>query len=115
MSEFFKPEDFNFTVFASSANEEMANQANKLLKERGTIVYGEPYKANIWGQDRWNTATNQALLINIEEIPKKICEHWPTTIYKGVISEAYGATNDLAVRGVCRFCGINLKAKWEPA
>lgn len=103
---FFKPKDFELskTNFCDLCTVEIAKTANKLLEERGVRVYGQQYgPTNHWNFDEVNHPDNtyQALLINIEEIPKKECEHEPANKY---ISQEH----------FCVLCGIKLKLKWEP-
>jgi hypothetical protein len=50
--------------------------------------------------------THQALLVCIEKLPKKECEHEPAVYLGGNNIEGYGAN--------CKRCGVKLKAKWEP-
>lgn len=111
---FFKPEDFIYHVTASVAHD-ITHIANKLLEERGEKAYGTVTRG--WRDPHTftrvlypTTETHQALLINIEAIPKKECEH-------SVAS--YRHANGVWTIGaaICGKCGINLKPpeKWEPA
>jgi hypothetical protein len=78
MSEpFFKPEDFfdefkdlkALAVFA-------ANKANRLLQERGTVVYGFEKLSgpNYWSEFKDDDQTHVALLICVEPIAKDSAE-----------------------------------------
>ncbi len=102
MSEFFKPEDFgNLSVCAGIAN--------KILKERGTVVYGNVGSVTdefMWKVKHIGIDTHQALLINIEELPRKECEHSPglDSNWKNILGYH------------CTICGIKLKpGSWTKA
>lgn len=73
--EFFKPGDF---VSEGVAYKSIADRANHLLKERGTVVYGTPDETHLWDiypsgdDDRLDfDDTHTALLINIQPIAKE--------------------------------------------
>lgn len=75
MSEFFKPEDYNVESerFGLCLT---IDKANRLLRERGTVVYGsknesldESFQGN-WFRSAFERATHTALLIAIEPIER---------------------------------------------
>lgn len=105
---FFKPEDFMTKTAvddADSYQQTLANKCNRLLQERGVRVYGRlkdgtinpPSLSSYITPD---AETHQALLVAIEELPKKECKHEPSH-YLGPIE--------------CKHCGVALKARWEAA
>lgn len=68
---FFKPSDFAAFMTTDGQRKFCADQANRLLQERGTVVYGCDGNADIaWFTDSGSCDTHQALLINIREIEK---------------------------------------------
>lgn len=118
---FFKREDFDWRNIPDlqfkeqrddgsivRTDEVLAKAANAKLEREGFRVYGTPSSNNLWVkteagevQEPYSGNSHQALLINIEELPKKPCEHEPSTI--GFAGHA------------CKHCGVKLKAKWEVA
>jgi hypothetical protein len=110
MKPFFKPEDFNGCHDYGS----MAYKANALLQERGMPTWLDKVASN-YDVYEFNGATHQALLVCIEELPKKPCEHesvhdlkTQTWLSEGKISSSYFLWE-------CKHCGVKLKAKWEVA
>lgn len=103
---FFKPEDFNDQRFFFGAlGAQIAERANAVLAERGVRVYGVEYdETGIYRRHTRPQDTHQALLVAIEELPKKECEH-----------NGYAVTGLLNTDFKCQNCGIKLRAKWEPA
>lgn len=94
---FFKPEDFQFFDYAEAKtwSEHAANQANRLLKERGTVVCGRINGDKGWTERRqlptetesFSKRTHTALLINIQKIDQ--CEIWPGYKNKNGYGYAY--------------------------
>jgi hypothetical protein len=85
---FFKPEDFPYSSISAISNGaavssyDIADRANQLLAERGTVVYGNlnnNMQGN-WSEDIESTfikanSNHKALLINIEPIePARGCK-----------------------------------------
>jgi hypothetical protein len=110
----FKPLDFNFTF--PDSRQMAADEANRILTEwiekNGVRVYGvidpaeERGKDFIMGTKNDKHDTHQAILINIEEIEKKPCEHEPTIT-------SYLGTYD-TIKPVCLYCGKKLRpTRWE--
>lgn len=84
MPEFFKPEDFEIDADTKKKYSDwmqyISDKANRLLKERGTVVYGRICSGRDDGWFENNLATtlngfkehtHQALLINIQPIEKE--------------------------------------------
>ncbi len=114
MSEFFKEEDFDDEAGGYGPYAEtLANLANKHIKNRGTIIYCGP--SNTWSEYHWtndgksSVDTHRAVMINIEEIPKKKCKkHIPQ--FEQSISGGYW----MITNNICGECGIKLKVRWDP-
>ena len=103
--DFFKPEDFECDQFVLPREVwlKIVLQANRILRERGQVVYS-PGIAEMWNDIRDNQDTYKALLVCIEEIEKKKCEH----IY--VTAGGPDAVNYFK----CCMCGAKLKpTAWE--
>jgi hypothetical protein len=66
---FFKPEDFQGFFFTDSF---LAEHCNRLLAERGTVVYG--YQQDLWTSDPESEDQYKALLINVEPIEPDTAE-----------------------------------------
>lgn len=134
---FFKPEDFHPLsrvhggIYQTMGEyEAMAHLANKLLEERSERVYGirrQPGSGCFIESGPSVIDTHTALLINIEELPKKECEHEPD-VYEAKVSWVGGpydpsikdfnrteitSYSQLVTSGKCKHCGLKLKAKWE--
>ncbi len=110
MSEFFCAKDF-MGISPDEGLEGFANKANELIKERGKRVYGFNHlKSDHWSWSNLKEPdlepfdTHQALLINIEELPRKECTH---DIDTAELFKTYGFLN-----AKCRHCGISVRAKW---
>lgn len=111
MKPFFNPSDFAYDY----TDEEKAATANAKLQkliEASPVVYG-------MGDDRenfnkWKSPhhTHQALLMFIEPIVKKECEHAPSV--ETCIVRGDGLLKEFSTSGKCKHCGIELKATWEP-
>lgn len=117
---FFKPEDFEKVRTSPFSGDELlpllsAELANAKLEREGVRVYGQKddEEGCGWTMDEesghpW--ATHHALLIGIEELPKKECEHEgyeaKTEFSNGVITSRVFA---------CKHCGVKLKPKWVVA
>lgn len=73
--EFFKPEDFAAFMTTNGQRNYCADQANRLLAKRGTVVFGHwkgPSQPAYWGPREGNRFddTHTALLINIQPIAR---------------------------------------------
>ncbi len=111
MSEFFKAEDFEgrSVVHASDGSPavftgDAARIANRILKERGTVVWS-PNELN-WYPETGPLAKYQAIVVNIEEMTSKECEHSPglDSNWKNILGYH------------CTICGIKLKpGSWTKA
>lgn len=119
---FFKKEDFKVCDSSDRMHPSIlaADVANKLLEERGVRVYGNkgPYddvmsmKGSNWtSYYSYSTHTRQALLINIEELKKKECEHTKLDSLNYKTNAAEDCLESL--NAICK-CGVKLKATWEP-
>ncbi len=80
MKPFFKPEDFNVIEFVN--HDDIAAVANQLIQQRGVRVYGygeTPMASSLWnmnGPEKERAPhTHSALLVCIEELPKRECKH----------------------------------------
>lgn len=104
--EMFKTEDFADCFTDSHA----AENANRIITERGVRVSGVLDQQGNWFFNQLNLAshTHQALLVCIEELPKKKCEHEPAD---GIVHIINSGTE----YNPCKRCGVKLKAKWEVA
>jgi hypothetical protein len=78
---------------------------DKLFKD-AVRVYGH-CDNTVWGNEK-HGATHKAVLIGIEEIEPKTCDHKIV-----VIAEGINGPLENVVWG-CGKCGKKLKAKWEP-
>lgn len=62
-------------------------------------------------------ATHSALLIDITEMPKKLCEHEATDfkipIPSGPLGKHLVIHSTFVDNSRCRFCNVPLQAKWE--
>ncbi len=112
---FFKPSDFIY----KSTNEdfldidvhEAADIANRLLAERGVRVraFHDPLAPGFteWRDEAPNNKqTHQGLLVCVEPLPKRECEH-------EAIEEVLGLVDGFVYVPECKHCGVALKAKWE--
>lgn len=109
---FFKEEDFNKIIAPFCDCRTLAKLSNFFLYQRGVRVYGSDKRPlDGWNEKTYESTTHQALLINIEELPKKECEH------KNII--AVGMPDELSKSGPyfelkqpridCVDCGKELK------
>lgn len=107
----FKPEDFPLSALSPAqglpgASAKQAQEVfEKWLKENGKVVYGIP-ESNF---NRWQTFTSSddthtGLLIMVEEIKPKECEH------KEILPVIINATG---THSKCADCGKNMRIKWE--
>jgi hypothetical protein len=88
----------------------IADKANHLLEERGVRVYqmdktkGPP----LWYQaeNSSKNSSHTALLVAIEELPKKECEHAPI---EEIVGHIYGPV----YIPECKHCGVDLTATWS--
>lgn len=110
---FFKPEDF----IEHYRGHGIAEKANRLLQERRVRVTGTTNEVKMGAiapvRTSWHSPfenkddTHQALLVCIEELPKKECEHEGFVDAKGALHINWPP--------YCLKCGVKLKAKWEVA
>ncbi len=104
----FKAEDFYDLMSpvygGRSMSKDFADFCNRILLERGVRVYGETKDGFFWHRVGPAIADKkQGLLVCIEELPKKECEHKP---------EKYIMEGQVLTGGFCH-CGVKLKAKWD--
>jgi hypothetical protein len=95
----------------SEAAAKLANSVlDKYRAEHGVVVYGRNATGHAFDSagPAYND-THRALLIDIEPIEVKPCEHEP---HINIFNHEDGIT---AISDSCKHCGIKLKAKWEPA
>ncbi len=115
---FFKPEDFSkadYPIPGMSPDihpRHAADIANAKLEREGVRVTGVIKNSTVavpFGQVLGAVDTHQALLIGIEELPKKpeVCEHESEKQPGGNLTTWYLPR--------CTHCGVKLKAKWEVA
>lgn len=106
---FFTAEDFITATSEPQTPHSVAELANLKLQREATVVYGSAnhnkaiFNWEVFGGDD-GEHTHRALLICVEEIEKKPCEHEPVTAFHG---------SDDCFIPACRKCGVKLKAKWE--
>ncbi len=108
MKPFFKPHNF---ITAMTTDEyvpdhvaDIANAKLQNLIEASPKAYGNSTQFDIVSKPT-SSDTHSAVIMFIEEIPKKDCAHEPS----------WGV--HLSFReniATCKHCGIELKAKWEP-
>ena len=101
--EFFKPEDFG--TGNNQQKESAAFYANmKLQAALGPVVYGEADTGTqCFSPHKGFSDTHQAHLFNVQPIQKKECKHErEAKMVLGYPDKSF-----------CRFCGIELVAKWE--
>lgn len=112
----FVPADFKWGAVTKIPLVEAAHLANRrlaeMLSEHAIVVYGAMgYQGREWStlqrSDKGRTLipsnfindTHRALLINVEEIEKKVCEHKPEV-------NAFNLFR-------CEHCKVPIKPKWE--
>lgn len=106
MKQFFTADDFDsfdLSVGEGIGPHHAAELANEKLQREGVVVYGSK-NYPLWStrNDMPKTDTHRALLINIEEIEKKHCEHEPARNVAGNYEPA------------CYKCNVKLKPTgWE--
>ncbi len=73
MIKFFKPEDFSTVPIVHLDYESAADRANKLLDERGLLLYGKRYmiSPSEWNEIDDGKNNHKALLVCIEPLVKK--------------------------------------------
>jgi len=118
LKDFFKSEDFNSWSKHPQTLTSLANQKlNKWLEENAIKVTGNLNAygiAAVFDTSKNRDHTHQALLINIEPIEKKKCEHVPRLL----ITERFEKTHNfmemqssLSLDNIkCADCGVKLKA-----
>lgn len=92
----------------------IADIANAILEERGTKVYAE--FSDEWKITKDHRTAYQALIVCIEEIPKKECAHEPYPYTEvSVLLDGFSFDNG-HVEFKCRRCGVKLlPTVWWPA
>jgi hypothetical protein len=83
---------------------------DKLFKDAVAVTAhtcNDGTRGNVWHERRSEEVTHQALLIGIEEIEPKTCDHKIV-----VIAEGINGPLENVVWG-CGKCGKKLRAKWE--
>lgn len=123
----FKPEDFMASASSEKSNSLRPREAAFLANAKLLELF-EGAKVVYWREDSLGSSnkmftktpqdTHTALLICIEELPKKECVHelGEIGLYDtGTIAERMREGRKLLAFGKCRHCGIELKPKWEPA
>lgn len=111
---FFKPEDFadgrpDWSPHAAAmANAKLEREGLRVYLHKSTVTDGW-----IWHvlHKNFGYSSHTAILINIEELPKKPCEHEPARF-----STSMRFTSDfknVETSYLCKHCGVSLKAKWE--
>ena len=87
-----------------------ASIANRLLEERGVRVYMIKRDDHLpFGDvcaDQYPYHDSQALLVCVEPLPAKVCEHQPR------IGMEFHEDKFVYIPE-CKHCGVALKAKWE--
>ena len=103
----FKPEDFEpFYMDKKQLSDHASRILTEWIEKNGVKVYGVPYQANCstgFHEIKSQYDTHQAILIDIQEIEKKPCDH--------IFNLNYGI--DLVPqKAECKKCGFKLKANW---
>lgn len=104
------PHSWNYVIRI----EEAVAKAQEILNEaldKAVRVYtkmqtnGHPLdRDQFWNiRDNGSDPSHQALIVCIEELPKKQCEHEP---------HEQDYMDHKAYRNICKHCGVKLKAKW---
>ena len=115
---FFTAEDFENYIKAIGLSNHVAkivaDIAESKLQCDAKVVYvcDYPWQSTTLHFAQPVDATHTGLLICVEEIERKPCEHEPITYN---VSDKYSTDEILAERGQCKHCGVKLKAKWEVA
>lgn len=101
---FFSADDFAEQEWQPISSAQAANIANQKLQRDAKVVYicEDPRQLTTIHFPRPVDATHTGLLICVEKIERKPCEHDPVAVHNGV-----------TVTHGCRYCGVKLKAKWE--
>lgn len=91
----------------------VANAKLDEWRRSATVVYGRNFDKDDWEYSTSRCSlkggdTHRALLIDIEPIEKKECEHDPIWINK---IPGWNHAPDSGAE--CRHCGVKLKATWE--
>lgn len=107
----FKPDDFfGFVLDSESAATAANDKLTEWIEKNGVRVYGviDPAEVDfIMGTKNDSTDTHRGILICVEELTKKICEHvpaWDAVSIGGPYVQTFYK---------CSKCGVKLKAKWE--
>jgi hypothetical protein len=120
MKAFFEASDFEGgTIYDGLPTREYSELAAELsnlkLEREGLRLYSWDEAENFekpgfgWHIDTIGRSRRTALLINIEEIKPKVCEHVPYFVHT-----AYHFQPD-TIHYTCKKCNQILKAKWELA
>ena len=106
----FKAGDFAEQEWQPISSAQAASIANQKLQREAKVVYGTPFQANCstgFHEIQSKYDTHRALLVCIEELPPKVCEHEP----RGYSINVGGTHRDKYYR--CEKCGVKLKAIWR--
>jgi hypothetical protein len=117
MKPFFKPEDFYHPLGPTAIGlmpSDCAEFANRILEERGVRVSGHKTREGDWVMESepYYSDAYQALLVCIEELPKKECEHDPQ-VFISKDMESWYLAGKPKPDFKCKHCGIKLKATWS--
>ncbi len=115
----FRPEDFFDSDYLKGLSQmstgqythalAIASTANNILNEYIAtlpVVTGSGH--GLWGEEPTGRDTKKAKLWDVQELPKKECEH------EGILEDSMENVYPRYLIYRCR-CGIRLKPKWEPA
>ena len=131
----FAAEDFiimttNDSLFSVYSPQNMADQSNakleKLFADAVRVTGPTPRaKKPLWSEDESSEDTHQALLICVEPLEKKECEHELPAMHSYIVTSngselvhiwPEDVASALGVREFkCEKCGKKLRAKWEVA
>lgn len=113
----FTPIDFlNFEHTNLSLMENAAIIANAKLeawRQKATVVFTSEFDQVVWYKaipTGFRRPTHRALLIDIEPIEKKPCEHRVPDYHAEYVDKELRVTHV-----TCKHCGVKLKATWEAA
>lgn len=120
----FEPSDFSTEMWTESISDDIAERANaKLERLFADAVHVWGYKFGECPDLDWrihnysgglNVAgepSHTALLVGIEEIKPKECEHKATNLIPPYSAENNAGPGEWM--GICKHCGAKLKAKWS--
>lgn len=113
MKPIFTAEDFyDCDSVGTCAADEVAEIANaKIESMLGPVVYGHGQGTDYWDTKQREDDAATAILFNIQELPKKECDHY---------SPSFTMSNPRPHEGLpvpetkCCKCGQEFKAVWSP-